>query len=119
MYIVVLFCLADVPVPQPLPDPIQWIHSSPHTAQSLAHRAVVAGKEGWDSSPLWVIRAHHSGDLIPGKLAIKHRHGFIPFAGQELTVHNFEVNFLSGHYRFTCMTTIFKKYRYIYLSSII
>ncbi|XP_026318597.1 uncharacterized protein LOC113229269 [Hyposmocoma kahamanoa] len=79
------------PIPQPLPDPIEWVPSSPHTAQSLSHRAVVAGKEGWDSSPLWVIRAHHSGDLIPGKLAIKHKHAFIPFGGNELTVHNFEV----------------------------
>lgn len=72
-------------------NPIEWVQSSPNTASTLTHRAFVAGREGWDGSPLWVIRSHHSGELIPGKLAIKHRSAYIPHAGKEIPVHNFEV----------------------------
>ncbi|KOB67603.1 Farnesoic acid O-methyltransferase, partial [Operophtera brumata] len=43
-------------------------------------------KEGWDGSPLWVIRAHHSGEFVPGKLAVKHRSAYIPHAGKEVPV---------------------------------
>ncbi|XP_026333588.1 uncharacterized protein LOC113240478 [Hyposmocoma kahamanoa] len=81
----------------PLQDCIQWVPSSPHSAQSLSHRAVVAGKEGYDSSPLWVIRAHHSGDHIPGKLAIKHKQAYVAFGGNEVIVHNFEVLCAPAH----------------------
>ncbi|CAH0723719.1 unnamed protein product, partial [Brenthis ino] len=92
--------------PQPTPTPVQvvenaeppvmgelidWVPSTPATAQSLYGRALEAGREGWDSSPLWIIRAYHKGDLVPGKLAIKHRAAFIPFSRRELPVHNFEV----------------------------
>uniref|UniRef100_A0A1E1WD90 Uncharacterized protein n=2 Tax=Pectinophora gossypiella TaxID=13191 RepID=A0A1E1WD90_PECGO len=80
---------------QPVQDYIDWIPSTPNTAAPLTHKAVVAGKEpGWDSSPLWVIRAHHGGDLVPGKLAIRDRRAYIPIAGQEIPVHNFEVTFV-------------------------
>ncbi|KAG7310095.1 hypothetical protein JYU34_004633 [Plutella xylostella] len=72
-------------------DFIDWIPTDSHTAQNYKPRAVVAGHEGWDSSPLWVIRAHHAGDLVPGKLAIKHKAAFIPHNMRELRVHNFEV----------------------------
>ncbi|KAJ0177812.1 hypothetical protein K1T71_006685 [Dendrolimus kikuchii] len=72
-------------------DFIDWVPSTPTTAASLSHRAFVAGKEGWDGSPLWVIRSHHSGEFVPGKLAIKHRSAYIPHAGKEIPVHNFEV----------------------------
>uniref|UniRef100_A0A1E1W0H1 Uncharacterized protein n=2 Tax=Pectinophora gossypiella TaxID=13191 RepID=A0A1E1W0H1_PECGO len=83
---------------QPVQDYIDWIPSTPNTAAPLTHKAVVAGKEpGWDSSPLWVIRAHHGGDLVPGKLAIRDRRAYIPIAGQEIPVHNFEVLCAPAH----------------------
>lgn len=74
-----------------LSDVIDWVPTNPTSAPSLSHRAFVAGKEGWDGSPLWVIRAHHSGEFVPGKLAVKHRSAYIPYAGKEVPVHNFEV----------------------------
>ncbi|XP_013186208.2 trithorax group protein osa-like [Amyelois transitella] len=70
---------------------VSWIPATPNTAQDLEYKAVVGGREGYDGSPLWVIRAHHMGELIPGKLAIKHRYAFIPNLGKEIPVHNFEV----------------------------
>ncbi|KPJ19431.1 hypothetical protein RR48_11058 [Papilio machaon] len=76
---------------------IDWVPSTPMTASSLADRAVVGGREGWDSSPLWVIRSHHSGDCVPGKLAVQHRSAYIPHAGQEVPVHNFEVLCAPAH----------------------
>ncbi|XP_068624207.1 protein tonB2-like [Battus philenor] len=94
------------PVPAP-PEPvhvvensgpiIDWVPTTPTNASSLTGRAVVAGKEGWDSSPLWIIRAHHNGDLIPGKLAVQHRSAYIPYAGKEVPVHNFEVLCAPSH----------------------
>ncbi|XP_026333591.1 natterin-3-like isoform X2 [Hyposmocoma kahamanoa] len=76
---------------------VRWVQSSPHAAQSYSHQAVVAGKEGYDSSPLWVIRAYHSGDLIPGKLAINHKQAYIAFGGNEVIVHSFEVLCAPAH----------------------
>ena len=65
--------------------------TTPATAASLYGRAYIGGREGWDNSPLWIIRAHHNGNLVPGKLAIKHKAAYVPFAGKEVPVHNIEV----------------------------
>ncbi|XP_073952262.1 uncharacterized protein isoform X2 [Choristoneura fumiferana] len=78
--------------PQPGYGPaVEWVPSSPQTAASLSDRAVVAGYEGHDGSPLWAIRAHFQGDLIPGKLPIKHRCAYVPWGGKENAVNNIEV----------------------------
>lgn len=73
-------------------DPIDWIPASSLNARSLEYKAFVGGKEGWDGSPLWVIRARHNNEYVPGKLAIKHRSAYIPYGGQEVQVQNFEVS---------------------------
>ncbi|XP_013192357.1 annexin A7 [Amyelois transitella] len=70
---------------------VEWVPSTNTTAQSLADRAVVAGYEGHDGSPLWVIRARFEGDLIPGKLAIKHKSAYVAWGGKENPVQNIEV----------------------------
>ncbi|KAM3966907.1 uncharacterized protein ACR2FA_011790 [Aphomia sociella] len=70
---------------------VEWIPTNPTAAASFTDRAVVAGYEGHDGSPLWVIRARYQGDLIPGKLAIKHRSAFVAWGGDENSVQNFEV----------------------------
>ena len=57
----------------------------------LSDRAVVGGYEGHDGSPLWVIRARFEGDLIPGKLALKHRAAYVPWGGDENAVRSVEV----------------------------
>ncbi|RVE43967.1 hypothetical protein evm_011399 [Chilo suppressalis] len=72
-------------------DPINWVCATPSTAENFSNQAFVAGKEGWDGSPLWIIRSHHKGELCLGKLAIKHRASLIPHAGQEIQVENFEI----------------------------
>lgn len=77
--------------PQGFTSAVEWIHSTPSSAAALTDKAVVAGYEGHDGSPLWVIRARHEGDLIPGKLAIKHRAAYVPWGGKENSVQNFEV----------------------------
>lgn len=79
-------------ISEPHQPPVEWIPCTDFNAEALTHRAVVAGYEGHDGSPLWVIRAHHEGDIIPGKLAIKHKSAYVPWGGQEVRVHNFEVS---------------------------
>lgn len=59
----------------------------------LSDRAVVAGFEGYDGSPLWVIRARFEGDLIPGKLAVKHKAAYVPWGGDENPVRSIEVRY--------------------------
>lgn len=70
---------------------IEWVPSSPRDAPSLSDRAVVAGYEGHDNSPLWVIRGKVQGDLLPGKLAVKHHAAYVPWDGKEHEVHNIDV----------------------------
>ncbi|XP_050349452.1 annexin A7-like [Nymphalis io] len=78
--------------PQPNYEaPVEWIPSTPNDAHTLSNRAVVAGYEGYDQSPLWVIRARYEGDMIPGKLAIKHKAAYVPWGGRENAVNNIEV----------------------------
>lgn len=74
---------------------VEWVPTNPNDAQALSDRAVVGGYEGHDGSPLWVIRARFEGDLIPGKLAVKHRAAYVPWGGNENSVKNIEVcNFI-------------------------
>ncbi|XP_023939955.2 IQ motif and SEC7 domain-containing protein 2-like [Bicyclus anynana] len=89
--------VVDHPVPDFSPELIDWVPTTPAEAHTLYGRAYPAGREGWDGSPLWSIRAHHNGGLVPGKLAIKHRAAYIPFAGREIPVHNFEVLCAPAH----------------------
>ncbi|CAG4945288.1 unnamed protein product [Colias eurytheme] len=77
--------------PPPVEPEIDWVSTTTHAAESLTNRVFVTGREGWDGSPLWTIRAHHNGNLVPGKLAVVHRAAYIPFAGREIRVHDFEV----------------------------
>ncbi|PZC86148.1 uncharacterized protein LOC110380542 isoform X1 [Helicoverpa armigera] len=76
---------------------IEWVPATTGDVGSLSHKAFVAGREAWDGSPLCVIRAHHSGEFLPGKLAIKHRAAYVPYGGREVPVHNFEVLCVPSH----------------------
>ncbi|KAG6464774.1 hypothetical protein O3G_MSEX014719 [Manduca sexta] len=73
------------------PAIVEWIPATPKEADHLKNRAVVAGYEGYDGSPLWVIRASFEGELLPGKLAIKHRSAYVPWGGKENAVEQIEV----------------------------
>lgn len=68
-----------------------WVPTTATTAAHLSGKAVVAGREGWDGSPLWVIRAWHNDDLIPGKFSIRHNSASISHAMKEIPVQNIEV----------------------------
>lgn len=68
-----------------------WVPITATTANTLTGRAVVGGHEGWDGSPLWVIRSWHNGELIPGKLSIRHNSASIVYDGKEIGVQNIEV----------------------------
>ncbi|XP_028037051.1 cell death-inducing p53-target protein 1-like [Bombyx mandarina] len=73
------------------PGEYDWVATTATTASSLTGRAVVGGHEGWDGSPLWVIRAWHMGDMIPGKLSVRHNAASIMYNGKEIPVQNIEV----------------------------
>ncbi|CAK1541157.1 unnamed protein product [Leptosia nina] len=68
-----------------------WVPTTTTTAGHLSGKAVLGGHEGWDGSPLWVIRAWHDGDLIPGKLNVRHNSASIVYNGKEVPVQNVEV----------------------------
>lgn len=68
-----------------------WIPTTSTSANQLTGKAVVGGHEGWDGSPLWVIRAWHQGELIPGKLSVRHCSASITHDGKEIGVQNIEV----------------------------
>ncbi|XP_004930634.1 uncharacterized protein LOC114246481 [Bombyx mandarina] len=70
---------------------IEWVPTTPQNASILSEKAVVAGYEGHDGSPLWVIRSQFQGDLIPGKLCVKHFSAYVPWGGKENAVQNIEV----------------------------
>ncbi|VVD00391.1 calcium-binding protein P-like [Leptidea sinapis] len=77
--------------PQQTYSAVEWIPTTPQAANAFSDRAVVAGYEGYDRSPLWVIRARFEGDLIPGKLAIKHHSAYVPWGGKENPVQSIEI----------------------------
>lgn len=79
-------------------DDVDWVSVNTTTAAQHSHRAFIAGKEGWDGSPLWAIRAHYNGEFVPGKFAAKHRAAYIPMQGKEIPVHNFEVSKSNSYY---------------------
>ncbi|XP_022116328.2 uncharacterized protein LOC110994130 [Pieris rapae] len=68
-----------------------WVPTTTTTAGHLSGKAVLGGHEGWDGSPLWVIRAWHNGDLIPGKLSVRHKSASVMYNGKEIPVQNIEV----------------------------
>ncbi|CAH2059729.1 unnamed protein product, partial [Iphiclides podalirius] len=68
-----------------------WVPTTSTTAGHLTGKAVLGGHEGWDGSPLWVIRAWHNGDLIPGKLSVRHNAASVMYSGKEIPVQNIEV----------------------------
>ncbi|KAG6464773.1 hypothetical protein O3G_MSEX014719 [Manduca sexta] len=83
---------AGTPTVQALHEPIiEWIPTTPRNAEYLSNRAVVAGYEGHDGSPLWIIRAPFKGDLLPGKLAVKHHAAYVAWGGNENAVQQIEV----------------------------
>ncbi|KAI5631233.1 hypothetical protein NE865_16052 [Phthorimaea operculella] len=82
--------------PQPqvaeLAGEYDWVPTTATTASvNLTGKAVVGGHEGWDGSQLWVIRAWHNGDLIPGKFSVRHNAASIMYDGKEIHVQNIEV----------------------------
>lgn len=77
--------------PSPYGPAVEWIPTNPNEAHAFNDRAVVGGYEGHDGSPLWVIRARFEGDLIPGKLAVKHRAAYVPWGGNENSVKAIEI----------------------------
>ncbi|GBP28772.1 hypothetical protein EVAR_19814_1 [Eumeta japonica] len=96
---------AEAPSPAPVPaiqeseaakveeftGEYQWVPATSTTASFLNERAVTGGHEGWDGSPLWVIRSWHGGELLPGKLSVRHNLATIPFQDKEVTVQDIEV----------------------------
>lgn len=69
----------------------EWVPTTATMANTLTGRAVAGGHEGWDGSPLWVIRSWYNGELIPGKLSVRHNSASIVNDGKEIPVQNIEV----------------------------
>lgn len=75
-----------------MPVEFEWMPATPESAADYAETAIKAGHEGWDGSPLWVIRAMIEEHCLIGKLAIKHGAAYVPHNGEEILVEEFEVS---------------------------
>ncbi|EDV33113.1 uncharacterized protein Dana_GF23006 [Drosophila ananassae] len=64
-----------------------WVPSS---NGHVPHRAVESGHTR-SGEPLFVGRGHHAGSLVVGKVHRSHGCLYIPFGGQEIKIHNYEV----------------------------
>lgn len=72
----------------PCRDDLRWVDV--HSGQQIPHDAVRAGKDK-DGATLYVARAHHEGDLIPGKASPTHRCAYVAWGGGEHPKNNFQV----------------------------
>ncbi|XP_055548324.1 natterin-4-like [Wyeomyia smithii] len=61
----------------------------------IPQNALVAGLDQ-DGSPLYVARAHHEGDLIPGKFIPNRKQAFVSYGGLEVFKSDFEILFGYG-----------------------
>lgn len=41
---------------------------------------------------IFVMRAMHEGELVPGKLAVGHDQGYIAYGGEEISKYEYEVS---------------------------
>ncbi|XP_055921309.1 uncharacterized protein LOC129952619 [Eupeodes corollae] len=64
-----------------------WMHGS---GGSVAPGAVICGRTS-EGEPLYIGRGHHCGSLTPGKIQPSHHCLYIPFGGQEVRLHDYEV----------------------------
>uniref|UniRef100_T1IXB6 Uncharacterized protein n=1 Tax=Strigamia maritima TaxID=126957 RepID=T1IXB6_STRMM len=75
-------------------------YRTPHWVQgshgNVSPQAVQAGHDG---GPLYVGRAHHDGDLIPGKIQPGHGTCYISHGGNEISKPNYEVLINSGQWQ--------------------
>jgi len=53
--------------------------------------SAVSGGTDCNGEPLYVIRAHHEGALIPGKLVPSHRCAYVAWGGKENSKHDYEI----------------------------
>ena len=52
--------------------------------------ALVGGQQS-DGTPLYIGRAHHNGSMVVGKVHPNHHVLYIPFGGEEVAIHSYEV----------------------------
>ncbi|KAM7342289.1 uncharacterized protein ACRADG_009754 [Cochliomyia hominivorax] len=64
-----------------------WV---PDSNGSVPAGAVVCGRTS-EGEPLYIGRGHWSGSLTPGKIHPSHGCLYIPFGGQEIRIHDYEV----------------------------
>jgi len=65
-----------------------WVSTSAHA--SLPEGAILAGNDA-DGSPIYVGRAYHEADQIPAKVLPSKQVAYVPYGGQEIPKHQFEV----------------------------
>lgn len=64
-----------------------WV---PDSNGSVPPGAIVCGRTS-DGEPLYIGRGHWCGSLTPGKIHPSHGCLYIPFGGQEVRIHDYEV----------------------------
>ena len=49
------------------------------------------GGEQMDGTPLFIGRAYHHGSLVIGKVHPRHNTLYVPFGGEEVSIHSYEI----------------------------
>lgn len=70
------------------------------TASGEVPSTAVLGGIDKDKNKMYVARAYHEGDWIPGKVIPKRKRGYVSHDGREHEKHDFEVSFDSITQRF-------------------
>lgn len=65
-----------------------WVPSG--AGAPVPYNAVAAGNTG-DGEPLYIGRGWHAGSQMPGKVHCSHGCLYVPFGGEEISVHEYEV----------------------------
>lgn len=66
---------------------MSWVKASNGDAPA---NSLVAGYDV-TGEPIYVARAEHEGDLVPGKLVSSHKGAFLPWGGKEISKKEYEV----------------------------
>lgn len=77
-----------IPFELVFPEPFSWINL--FSRQSIPDGAVVGGYD-IDETPLYVARANHQGDTIPGKHVPNHHIVYVPYGGKEHAKEEYEI----------------------------
>lgn len=69
---------------------MNWVSSQFTSHGGVPPNAVHAGRD-IDGSAIYVGRSYHNGDLLPAKVIPSRNVAYVPYSGEEVAKHEYEV----------------------------